>query len=84
MARSYPDIASSKDWKDIVVTYPDLANQRVTIQAKGGTFNSVYFDGAQEPSPRDGLSLPNLVSVSGTAPHIWVRGDCRFAILLED
>jgi hypothetical protein len=84
MAQSYPDIIGDRDWQDIVDVHPEIANQRVTIQAKGSTFNHVYFGGAEPPAERDGLQLPSGVSATGTAAHIWVRGDCRYAILVED
>lgn len=84
MAQSYSDVVGDKDWHDIVTTHPAIANQRVTIQAKGGTFNYIFFGGAAAPQPGDGLMLPSVASVTGTADHIWVRGDCRFAIMVED
>lgn len=84
MAQSYPDIVGEMEWRDIMATHAAVANQRVTVQAKGGSFNYLYFGGAAAPGARDGLSLANGVSVTGTAAHIWVRGDCRFAVMVED
>ena len=84
MAQSYPDIVGDQDWRDIIATHPAVANQRVTVQAKGGTFNTIYFGGAAAPAAKNGLTLASGVAVTGTAAHIWVRGDCRFAILVED
>lgn len=84
MAQNYPDVVGSKDWQDIAAIHPAIAGQRITVQAKGGTFNYVYFGGNAAPGARDGSFLEAGVSVTGTATHIWVRGDCRFAIMVED
>lgn len=84
MAQSYNDVVGGNDWHDIIATHPGVAGQRVVVQAKGGTFNYIYFGGAAAPGSKNGLMLPSVSSVAGTADHIWVRGDCRFAIMVED
>jgi hypothetical protein len=84
MAQSYPDVIGSQNWQDIIAIYPAIAARRVVVQAKGGTFNYIHFGGAVAPRPGDGLMLPSVASANGTADHIWVRGDCRFAIMAED
>jgi hypothetical protein len=86
MAKSLPDIQATHEWQDLTTLpgYAEIADQTVTLQAKAGKFNHVYFGGSAAPDPRDGLALPVIVSVTGTSDHIWVRGTGRIAILLED
>lgn len=86
MAQSFVDVRGTREWQDVTTLpgYAALAGSRVTIQSKSGTFNHVYFGGANPPAPGDGIRVPSGVAVSGTADHVWVCGDARFAILLED
>lgn len=86
MAQTYPDVLGENEWQDIAAlpSHSEIAGQRVTIQAKDGTFNYVYFGGATPPDPKDGHILSALVAISGTADHFWVRGTCRFAVTVED
>ncbi len=86
MAKSYPDVRGTRDWQDIAAkpSHAAIANQRVTIQAKSGRYNYVYFGGVEVPSAGDGIIVPGVESLSGTSDHIWVRGDTEFAVLVED
>jgi hypothetical protein len=86
MAKSFPDVQGTQNWQDItaLASHAAIANERVTIQAKNGAFNYVYFGGAVAPAANAGVILPVIASVSGTSDHIWVRGDARFAVLVED
>lgn len=86
MAKSYPDVQGTREWQDIAAlpSHAAIANARVTIQAKSGRYNYLYFGGAAPPNSGDGIIVPGVESLSGTSDHIWVRGDTTFAVLVED
>jgi len=86
MAQNFPDFRGTREWQDITALpgYGALVGKRVVIQAKSGTYNAVWFGSVAPPEASSGIPAPAHRDVSGSGDHIWVRGDTRFAILLEE
>ncbi len=88
MAANYPDYVATANWVDLITlpAYAALANQLVTVQAKGaGSSGILHFSGgAAAPAGDNGNLLVANQSVPGTTDHIWIKGSGRVAIRLED
>jgi N-acetylglutamate synthase/N-acetylornithine aminotransferase len=86
MAQSYPDVDIGGVYIDLIAQagLVAIANQRVTVQAKGSQAVIVYVGGAAAPTGRQGIVLNPGQSLTGTSDHIWALGPGTVAVLVED
>ncbi len=77
MAKTENDIKVTKEWQNLVATYPGLASVSSYVQNKA--FNSdkrllvIFSPSAAAPTGSNGMSLAAGDVAQGTAANIWVR-----------
>jgi len=76
MAESQADVnVTSSQWIDLAARYPSLANAATNVQNKGPGQLLVFFSSiGTEPTDNSGWVRGYLDDITGTAPHIWVKG----------
>jgi hypothetical protein len=79
MAQSLPSFVVPTDWTDLAAQagYTSLSGATAVVQNIATTVVHVFFGSSGSPPAHlnDGFVLLPTQSVSGTASHIWVRGD---------
>ncbi len=74
MSLSFPSLAVTTDWTDLVVAAPSLASVDTFVQNTGKGPMLIYWGGATAPAANDGVQLKPGESFQGNAAHIWVAG----------
>lgn len=78
MAQNYANLTATETWRDLVATYPAMANAASFVQNSGPGALVVQFTSsgsAPAANSTDGIVLnaTNSAIALGTAAHIWVR-----------
>jgi hypothetical protein len=92
MAQNYANLTATETWRDLVATYPAMANAASLVQNSGPGALLVQFTSsgsAPSASNVDGSLLDTIYNsvADGTAAHIWVRalnGACTVRCGLKD
>lgn len=74
MSLSYPSLAVTTDWTNLVAATPAIANVDVFVQNTGKGPMLIFFGGSSAPAAGDGVQLAPGQSFQGSAAAIWVAG----------